>query len=318
MEFYFSYYAEKIMKYFQSAFVYFKILSFMIFLSSFTNIAFSSALADGSAKPKKEEARENEAINYLISTLKKLKLYSVRYPQFPSCVYFDTDEVTDEYIMIELREKHDGLACKGDTNVAPILDRYKVMNTKPMKVYLLDVDGKYSPILDGDQLTEIIKDIRNQFIVINKNIKSYRLIEKNVLGMSLEGGLLKAYIANGELKKATITLFGETGRESYDLYYNANDLIFVMNTSYRYNAPFGKVVSKDENRYYFQNGKMIKWINEKGNDALITEKEAVERESNMVDLSKLVINISKIQFNCVEVSSDTEYKKCDDENTKHQ
>lgn len=138
------------MRHIQPVFVYFKIFLLMFFISNLTNIAFASASVEGSSKIKSEDARQNKAENYLISTLNKLKVYSVRYPLFPACIMIMIEDVTDGYIDIVLREKHDGLACKGDTTVAPTLDVYRVMNTKPMKIYWLDrVNGKYSPILES-------------------------------------------------------------------------------------------------------------------------------------------------------------------------
>jgi len=92
-------------------------------------------------------ALDEIALNYLVTTLEKQKIYSSRYPQFPSCVEFITEVKTKHYVEVRLREKHDGGECKGDPNFAPTLDVYKITFTKPPTIYLLDpVTAEFSPL----------------------------------------------------------------------------------------------------------------------------------------------------------------------------
>jgi hypothetical protein len=49
-----------------------------------------------------------------------------------------TEEMNKQFIEIRLREEHNDSDCKGDPSVSPTLDVYRVMLTKPMKIYLYD------------------------------------------------------------------------------------------------------------------------------------------------------------------------------------
>lgn len=127
---------------------------------------------------------------------------------------------------------------------------------------------------------EIISDIREKFGAINYNINSYRKEKKDLMGESTEGGKLEGYYKNGELKKIVTSYYGEMGKLIEEYYFWGNDLFFVFIQNYSYNIPMymddSKVDKIDENRYYFHNDNLIRWLDtdkEKVADSKFNQKE---------------------------------------------
>ena len=111
---------------------------------------------------------------------------------------------------------------------------------------------------------EIISDIREKFGAINYNINSYKKVTKDLMDESTEGGVLEGYFKNGELKKIVVSYYGEMGKLIEEYYFWDNDLFFVFTQEYSYNMPINmdgsKVDKIYENRYYFHNDKLIRWL----------------------------------------------------------
>ena len=109
---------------------------------------------------------------------------------------------------------------------------------------------------------------------------SYKKIKKDLKGESSEGGELKGYFNNEELKKIVVSYYGEMGKLIEEYYFWNNNLFFVFTQDYLYNMPKimdgSKVEKIDENRYYFSEGKLIRWLDpnkEKAAKSKMTEKE---------------------------------------------
>ena len=105
---------------------------------------------------------------------------------------------------------------------------------------------------------EIISEIRENFGAINYNIASYKKIKKDLIDQG--GGELAGYFKNKELKKMVATYNGKMGKEVSEYYFWINELFFV----YTYDKPISmdnsKVDNKNENRYYFYDNKLIRWL----------------------------------------------------------
>lgn len=120
----------------------------------------------------------------------------------------------------------------------------------------------------ADAQTDPIAAIRQHYTDINRQVPTYKKVKKNLFGFSAEGGTLIAYFHGPSIMKMTAVYFGETGRTSEEYYYWNGKLIFVFQKEDRYDKPLsGKVASSKENRYYFDNDKLIKWIDENGREA---------------------------------------------------
>ncbi len=78
-------------------------------------------------------------------------------------------------------------------------------------------------------------------------------------GFSTEGGEARVYFENGRVAKIATKHMGEMGRTAEDYYFRGNSLIFAFRRASTYDQPFGNVRSTEENRFYFDGGRMVRW-----------------------------------------------------------
>jgi hypothetical protein len=109
--------------------------------------------------------------------------------------------------------------------------------------------------------------IKTQFAEINKNLKSYKRIEKTDTAETTEGNEVLLYYKGSEMKKIAANYYGETGKALQEYYFFNKKLIFCYCVDYHYNKPFtikggGKITSTTEERFYLDNDKILmvkKW-----------------------------------------------------------
>jgi len=131
-----------------------------------------------------------------------------------------------------------------------------------------------------DSVESRIKEIRKECDRINKDITKFKVVQEDINDQSAEGGILKKFYDGNTLRKAVLTFFGETGQSTSEGYFLNEEIIFVLQTEERYKSPIymGKTEtkSKEENRFYFKNEKIIRWIANNGkimDTRLYPEKE---------------------------------------------
>jgi hypothetical protein len=118
---------------------------------------------------------------------------------------------------------------------------------------------------NNPQAKEAISSIRERYAAINKNLAKYRVVKKELLGFSTEGGELVAYIDGASVVKIAATHQGETGRSLEEFYYRDGELIFVFHRRDTYDEPMsGKVSKTAEERFYFAGGRLIRWLDSRG------------------------------------------------------
>ena len=123
------------------------------------------------------------------------------------------------------------------------------------------------------QATDPIASIRQQYAAINKRAARYRKVKKELSGYSLEGGELIAYFDGPAIVKIVARHFGESGKTVEEYYYHNGQLIFVFERVSRYSGPLsGKVTSAVENRLYFQDDNLIRWLGENGKEVPVGEE----------------------------------------------
>ena len=123
------------------------------------------------------------------------------------------------------------------------------------------------------QTKDPIASIRQHYAAINKRAAKYRRVKKELSGFSLEGGELIAYFDGPAIMKIVTRHFGESGNTVEEYYYRNGQLIFVFEKISHYSRPLsGKVVSALENRYYFNDDDLIRWIGEKGKEVPVSEE----------------------------------------------
>ena len=137
------------------------------------------------------------------------------------------------------------------------------------------------------QIADPIQTIRQQYASINRNAAKYRKVKKELSGFSAEGGELNAYLSGSSIVKISATFYGEMGRATDEFYYSNDKLIFVFRKQAFYRAPLsGKVIRTTENRYYFKDEKLLRWIDEDGKQVATTAPEFSQAEARLLHSSK--------------------------------
>lgn len=129
---------------------------------------------------------------------------------------------------------------------------------------------------------KIINEIKKQYIAVNAKEADYNKVEKDILGQSAEGGIIIAYYHKSDLKKVITTYYGETGKAVTEYYFNNEGLFFALKSEYFYNKPIyeegSKVVSIDENRYYFYKHTILKWL-DKNKKSVSSDAKEYQQEN---------------------------------------
>lgn len=143
----------------------------------------------------------------------------------------------------------------------------------------------------GAQGPDPIQAIRQQYAAINRNAARYKKVKKELLNFSAEGGELVAYLSGPSIVKISATFYGEMGRATDEFYYSNDKLIFIFRRHSHYRAPLtGKVVRTTENRYYFKDDKLIRWIGEDGKEVATTAPEFAQAEGRLLASSKQFVD----------------------------
>ena len=168
-------------------------------------------------------------------------------------------------------------------------------------IVLFGVLASHEAKAQGAQTPDPIPAIRQQYAAINRNAARYKKIKKELLGFSAEGGELVAFTRGPSIVKITATFYGEMGRATDELYYSNDKLIFVFRKHSHYNAPLsGKVTRTTENRYYFKDDKLIRWIGEDGKQVSTTAPEFTQVENRLLANSRQFIEGARSKERVIE------------------
>jgi hypothetical protein len=110
--------------------------------------------------------------------------------------------------------------------------------------------------------------IRKEYNMIHANEPKFKVVTEDMDDRSTEGGEIKKYYQGKSLRKARLIFYGETGKTVFEYYFVDGMVIFFLKKIYDYNIPMymkGSRVSKiEEERFYFNNRKLIRWISSDG------------------------------------------------------
>jgi hypothetical protein len=161
----------------------------------------------------------------------------------------------------------------------------------PNAKYLAAVQKKY-PGVPADifphssQTADPIQTIREHYATINKSAAGYKSVKKELSGFSAEGGTLVAYFDGPKLMKLVATHLGESGKAVEEYYFWDDQLIFIFRKDSIYDKPMsGKVARTAENRFYFGNNRLIRWIDENSKQIASDSGEYLEKEKDYLKLS---------------------------------
>ena len=128
-----------------------------------------------------------------------------------------------------------------------------------------------------------VKRIRAQYGQIERGLKQCRQVKRDLPGESAEGGELMAYFKDRSVEKLSAKFFGETGRALEEYYFWDSELIFVLRVESAYTKPMSGVVkSKTEERFYFADGKLIRWLGN-GNKPVSLGAESDKRAAELLE-----------------------------------
>lgn len=168
--------------------------------------------------------------------------------------------------------------------IEPLLVNLSLMITQPTKrilpVLIASLISSMAWVATTRaQTTDAIQSIRQQYAAINKRVTRYKKVRKELSGFSAEGGELIAYFDGPAIVKIAATYYGEGGRADEEYYYQSTKLIFVYRKDSTYNRPLsGKVIKTSENRFYFENDRLIRWVNE--TSKLVSEGDEFQKQQN--------------------------------------
>ena len=146
-----------------------------------------------------------------------------------------------------------------------------------------------------------ISAIRRRYASINRATAKYRAVKKELSGFSTEGGELVAYFDGESVVKLTATHFGETGRSLEEFYYWDGKLIFVFRRQETYDVPLsGRVSKAAEDRFYFDDGRLIRWLDSRGRAVAPGRGEYREAQARYLDSSKQFVEGVRSQKSTVE------------------
>lgn len=144
------------------------------------------------------------------------------------------------------------------------------------------------------QEKDAVSSIRRQYASINKNLAKYKVVKKELSGFSTEGGELIAYFDGPAIVKVAATYQGETGRSLEEFYYSNEKLIFVFQKQETYDEPMsGKVVKTRENRFYFNDGELIRWVNESAKQVAPSDSRYPDMRTHYLGSSKLLTDVTQ-------------------------
>lgn len=149
-----------------------------------------------------------------------------------------------------------------------------------------------------------VQTIRDEYATINKNAASYKTVKKDLSGFSAGGGTLIAYMDGPKIMKIVANHYGESGRAVEEYYYWDNQLIFIYRKDSGYDKPGStKVVRTEENRFYFNGDKMLRWIGGNAKQVATGTSEYLQKEKDYLQLSKEFTDGARSQKPSIESSN---------------
>ena len=122
--------------------------------------------------------------------------------------------------------------------------------------------GLLAPDASADSAVEKeVKTIRSRYDAVEKGLSRCKQVKRDLPDESAEGGELTAYFSDQSLCKLVAKVYGETGQAREEYYFWDERLFFVLRVESRYDKPLsGKVKTKTEERFYFADDALIRWL----------------------------------------------------------
>jgi hypothetical protein len=136
----------------------------------------------------------------------------------------------------------------------------------------------------------LVSEIRSEYQAIRNALPKLRAEQLELSGYSTGGDVAKAYRdPTGVIRFLRVERYFESGKVFDEYYFENSMLIFTYQEEHHYNVPFhvtpetAKELGAESfdpkktrivgNRYYFQNRKMIRWLDEEKKEVNPTSEE---------------------------------------------
>jgi hypothetical protein len=180
------------------------------------------------------------------------------------------------------------LACQADNRGA--------LTTAETELDIPDTT-ELGELIDDEWMGESLKPIRAKIRQTNA-IKRWTAIDKRARTKTTEGGVAEYYFLHDTLRKVVVLDFGETGKKVSEFLTLNDSLYFVLEQVHSYNRPitWDSIAMKENNdtqvfnpdsseivedRWYFENGVLIKLINSEDCDAPFAREYLEEEQSRL-------------------------------------
>lgn len=129
-----------------------------------------------------------------------------------------------------------------------------------------------------------IQQIRERYEQVQGSLKRCKVVTREIEGESTEGGELKAWLLDGAIVKMDATHYGEGGRKTQEFYLQDAATVFAFEVTARYDKPLsGKIVSREEERFYFTGSKLLRWLDAKKKPLDVTTQEASKKAAELLE-----------------------------------
>jgi hypothetical protein len=158
----------------------------------------------------------------------------------------------------------------------------------------------------AESVSQTVAQARQTYAQIERNLKHLRRAETDLSGYSVEGGSLVAHFENGTVRKLQARYLGEAGRAVEEYYFAGGRLFFVLRTELRYDKPLsttveggtgtGNVAKRMQNRSYFAQGKLVRWVDQDGKirstgkDFLNQEREILAQARRLLSTANALMD----------------------------
>ncbi|KKR69591.1 MAG: hypothetical protein UU13_C0026G0002 [Candidatus Nomurabacteria bacterium GW2011_GWB1_40_7] len=125
----------------------------------------------------------------------------------------------------------------------------------------------------------------------NYKIKSYYYDS----GLSVEGGIISAYLDDNSIKIIEGGYSGETFLQDYDFYFESKSSFLLKDIFQQFDRPYsekGRIqIKKETNKYYFINLKMVRWTDTQGQTVDYYSYKFKKKEQEILNQLDNILNV---------------------------
>lgn len=167
-----------------------------------------------------------------------------------------------------------------------------VKNMKKVLVIVCLFAAATSLLAADSPIEEKIKTIRAHYSEIEGSLKNCKQVKRDLPDESTEGGELTAYLKGSSVRKLSAQFFGESGKALMEYYFWENQLVFVLRVESHYTKPMSGVVkTKTEERFYFADGRLIRWLDAQNKDVTASAEKARREGDLLADAKRYAAGI---------------------------